>query len=183
VPGECFSRRYTASLQSSAAAVSSARRCISTFFAIVQRSPDCILTSGAFDCRRRERQASSLCTVQPHVQRGGIFRSRTATLLGVQDGCHFRHRDCRTRNLTMLMGNANTCVFLARRSPDILGNGNSIRSSTRYRPRYRLKHRALVVGIPCVSRRTYLRGMDDSSNNDNWRRAMASCKRGAGSRV
>ena len=27
------------------------------------------------------------------------------------------------------------------------------------------------------SYRTYLRGMDDSSNNDNWRRAMASCKR------
>jgi hypothetical protein len=116
-------------------AVSSVRCCISTFFAIVQRSPDCILTGGAFDCRRRERQASSLCPVQPHVQRGGIFRSRTATPLlgcrtGVISGSVFVRR---TRNLTTLMGNANTYVLLARCSPDVLGIRYSVRFSARCR--------------------------------------------------
>jgi hypothetical protein len=51
----------------------------------------------------------------------------------MQDGCHFRHGVCRTRNLATLMGNANNCVFLARRSPDILGNVNIIWFGTRYR--------------------------------------------------
>jgi hypothetical protein len=131
VPDACFDGCYTASLQSSTTAVSPARRCISTFFAIVQRSSDCRMTGGAFDRRRRERQASSrlysLIFMRWYLPELHYYTA------GMQDGCHFRHRVCRARNLTMLMGRQRQYQHLARCSPDILGNGNIIRFGTRYR--------------------------------------------------
>jgi hypothetical protein len=62
---------------------------------------------------RRERQASSLCTVLYSLMFMPWYLPELhCYTAGMQDGCHFRHRVCRTRNLTTLMGNANTCVCI-----------------------------------------------------------------------